>query len=693
LISSLSAGRAVMFKNVPFTIDALFAHEQPRRKPVTFTWRLVRRHGRPFLLLPEGGASGSTAMELYSAQRAFAKLCRFLIPFALRSPAASMFQRVTIEADAGSEWMQFLARQSGQKPERLQAPAIMFSGLAENRARLLLLLCDAGGYPIRVVKAGLHPIGRSTTDREADLLSSLPAEMIGCTGITGRFSNETVSAFATAFFPGKSLATDVGIEKLFHAWLSHDELVPIEDLAGWRELDVAAARAEVPQWPIIREALCGKKVRSTLFHGDFAPWNVRMTNLESIRAYDWESGNLKGIPAWDWFHFIVQSSFLLKDHTPERVAAELEQLVRSPRFQDYAGAAGISGLVEPLLLAYLLHKKYVVRPPKGDALITRLFDLIWAHWNWERKSTGQTEFISAWPVAPSAPEQVRAALRNLANLFWEPSLSPEAKPPLKDQIVKHWKWMGASLAWIAGVFGLSFITDPHLLFAPFYLFPCIFLVMKGDRRLASFIAYIAAIMVPLVFYSLRPAFAQFQIVVWNIIMRTVVFQLIVLLLDRVQKQSLDRTPRKPASEPDVVEAISGNWAVILISSLFLVAVVILDTFTDPGLILLPFYLLPCVVTTLAMNWRWGTVVALSAAILGPLLQWPDPGYGSFGIEAWNTFSRFLLFEAVVLLLERVRRQSILFRSGARRTHSESCELCGVNSTSAEVEPASGILTE
>jgi hypothetical protein len=648
-----------MLKDVLPAITALFAHAEPLREPVSFSWRLVRRKKRPFLLLPETARGAASSLELYSAQRPLAKLWCSLLPLLLKTPGADFLSRVSSQADAASEWMQFLARQSGQPADQMRTPAIKFGGVAEKSSRLVLLLCDPGGYPVRVVKVGLNPQGRATTEREADLLTRLPVDVIGCTGITGRFSNAALSAFATAYFPGKSLANDVGIENLFHDWLNAGPPEPVKNLASWRELESVASSQR--QWPALREALANHEVRSTIYHGDFTPWNVRMTNLENICAFDWEHGHLKGIPAWDWFHFIVQTSILVKRHSPERVAAELEQLVRSPRFQKYAGDARISGIIEPLLLAYLLHQRLVIQPQEGARLTGRLFDLLWTHWKWQRPSTGQTEIIRRGDIQPTAGLQIRSAFTQLANLFWQPSLSPEMQPGFWASLARHWKAVLVSLLWTGGVVNVHLLTSRHLLFTPFYLLPPIYLALKTNRALASFIALIAAVAGPLAFYLEDPKYAAFHIICWNIVMRAIIFQLVVALLDRIRRQSVHHQTRPASSEPNAIQALAGNWAVILIAVVFFGLVMVLDLATSSRLVFFAFYIFPCVILTLALNWRWGTYAAVLAAATGSMIQsFDDPGGDLLFFIYWNALMRLVIYETVVILLERLRRQNILF---------------------------------
>jgi len=88
--------------------------------------------------------------------------------------------------------------------------------------------------------------------------------------------------------------------------------------------------------------------------------------------------------------------------------------------------------------------------------------------------------------------------------------------------------------------------------------------------------------------------------------------------------------------------------------------------TNPFYIFLPLYLLPCVIFTLTLNWRWGTLAAVIASVVGPLGQrFDDSGYQLLSVELWNTFMRLIIFQTVVLLLDRVRRENILFAESSQ----------------------------
>jgi hypothetical protein len=653
-----------MFHAVLPAIETLFASEGPPRQPVHFDWWLIRRKGRPFLLLPATMTDAWVGLELYSAQRRRAKIWRAFLPLLFKTPAASLFDRVHFEADAGSEIMQFLARQSGLTATPIQAVAIKFGG-AVQRSRLVLLLCDETHRPVSVVKVGLDSSGREVTDREADLLEKLPFGMLGCIRITGRLNTPVLSAFATAYFPGDSPGDDAGMERLFHAWLNPGPSVPLASLETWRELAAMVAEADPGAWQVLSVALAGKTVRTTLYHGDFAPWNIRAINVQNLQVFDWERGRLQGIPGWDWFHFIVQTAILAKRLSVERVAAEVEQLLHSERFKKYAAEAGISDSAEPLLLAYLLHQKWVIKPHEGGKTTAELFELLSVCW----QMTPQPAGVPAAAPAESpgsgmwtgAVLQLKSAAAQLSNLFWEPSLTAIVPPPLRTQFLRHWPVVLLAGLMLAGVATAHYFSSTHLVFLPFYLVPCALLTWKIDWRWGALAATAAAAAGPLIVSMKDSGLHKLDVTVWNMVMRFLTLQLCVLFVGQIHKQKkLFRSHASPNRRP---VKFTGNWAVVLVSGLLFMIVAALDFVTDPHMIFLPLYLLPCMILTLVLNLPWGITAALVAAVSNSLVDYStSPDYEVAAVFGWNFVMHLAIFLIVTLLLDRICRENILFLS-------------------------------
>ena len=141
-----------MPKSIQPLLEMLCRAEQPSGKRLIFHWRLIRRHGRPLLLLPENSMDVRWGLELYSAQRRRAKIWRTALPRILRTPAVSLFQRITFEADTGSKFIRILSEQSGVPVDQLRAPSVKFGGVGEKKLRLALLVCDQTDRPAKVIK-------------------------------------------------------------------------------------------------------------------------------------------------------------------------------------------------------------------------------------------------------------------------------------------------------------------------------------------------------------------------------------------------------------------------------------------------------------------------------------------------------------------------------------------------------------
>jgi len=650
-----------MKNNIRSILAALFAGTD-HRSTVDFSWRLIYRRRRPFLLLPESFQAACTGMSLYSAQRKRAKIWRRVLPTLFQTPLSGLLsERIQIRAEISGEIIQFMAAQVGVEPERVVTPAIKISEVGD-RIRLVLLLCDESGRPARVIKVGLNDAGRQATDREADMLAQLPADRLGSIRVTGRFSSPKMSAFATEYFPGTSPFDDAGLEHLFHDWLNPHELVAPASLPLWQELDAAVGEPYRDAWWQIQSVLADKKIRTTLYHGDFAPWNIRVVSSRNLQTFDWERGRLRGLPGWDWFHFTIQTAILARRHSAERAAAEIEVMIHSPRFQKYAAAAGISEVVEPLVLSYLLHHLRVNRPLEGGQTCADLFNLLNAHWL--MKPTSTPEVMSVPECAVSVRQQLGNAIRQWNNLFWEPSLNSIERHSWLAEFKASWIYLlTASL--VLGLIGLvQFNSSSHIMFLPFYGVISSFLAWKAGRRWGMVFVVVAAATAPLVVALKDPSFREPGVMLWNTIMRFIILEMFVIFTDRIHQH---RQVVHYRQSPDIVTRtrLAENWAVLLTCGLALLGIAWLDYITDPHMIFLPLYLIPCMMLTLVFNLRWGITAALLATGIGCWVEYVTNRVSHYTLGevfGWNYAMRFGVALVVLLLLNRIRRENILFSS-------------------------------
>jgi hypothetical protein len=114
-------------------------------------------------------------------------------------------------------------------------------------------------------------------------------------------------------------------------------------LATWRDLDALLDQVLV--------RLSTLTLPTTIVHGDFAPWNLRL-DRGRLRALDWETGSLEGPPLIDRTHYLLSTGYLLRRWTVAEALARLAAFARSA--PDGLDEATVLVLQLTYLLDYLL---------------------------------------------------------------------------------------------------------------------------------------------------------------------------------------------------------------------------------------------------------------------------------------------------------------------------------------------------
>ena len=258
--------------------------------------------------------------------------------------------------------------------------------------------------------------------------------------------------------------------------------------------------------------------------------------------------------------------------------------------------------------------------------------------------------------------QLKSAAVQLSNLFWEPSLTAEVPPSLRTQFLRHWPFVLMAGLMLAGVATAHYFSSTHLLFLPFYLVPCALLTWKIDRRWGALAATAAAVAGPLIQSAKNADFHNPEVTVWNINMRLITLLLCVLFVEQIHKQR-KLSQRRTAQDHRPVK-FSESWAVVLASGLLFMIVAVLDFVTNPHMTFMPLYLLPCMILTLVLNLRWGIAAALVTAVSSSLMEYSaNPNYGVAEVFGWNFAMRLGIYLLIILLLDLIRRENILFFSG------------------------------
>jgi hypothetical protein len=243
--------------------------------------------------------------------------------------------------------------------------------------RFVFLLFDSLGNPTSVVKAGAGPVASRLIQREATFLRQIPAGTAAVPILRSVLEHEQAHAFALDFVPGNSpsLTDWPTMEKLLTSWLSGNRKIALRDLPSWQTLENAAGS----KLPPAVTTLSSVEVRPAIFHGDFAPWNIKVHN-GAWTLLDWERGELTGVPGWDWLHFVVQTSVLVQRASTARIVEKIERLFISQEFVRYAQRAGITRQERAFAIAYLHYCLHVLKQTEGFETIRALAELAERRW-------------------------------------------------------------------------------------------------------------------------------------------------------------------------------------------------------------------------------------------------------------------------------------------------------------------------
>lgn len=349
----------------------------PGSRPTeTRQFRLVQRAAEPFLLLPLKPQAAGRGLDLYPAQTRKARVLRAALRSLLRWGLSPGTQPVDLEIAVDAPVVRFVG--AGKAWADLQLAMLLGNPRAPGR-RFVLLIMDAQGEPLHIVKAGTDDKAEALIQKEAAFLQSHPAGRLHAPQLRGVFAGSSVSALALAYADGEPprTATESKLGDILGGWLNPETPLTFSMLPSARRLLASDTLSSVERQLLARLEV--RPIVSAIHHGDFAPWNIREeAGSGRWTVLDWERGETQGPPAWDWFHFRVQTAVLVERLRPKAILDRIESSLRDSHFQRYASAAGIIGLERELLLAYLLHARDVVRQTEGVEVIRALAEQLTA---------------------------------------------------------------------------------------------------------------------------------------------------------------------------------------------------------------------------------------------------------------------------------------------------------------------------
>jgi len=327
--------------------------------------RLLRRHGRPFLVLPRLAGPAAATLDLYPAQTRRARAARAVLRWLCRVSLPLWAGKVSLAVSPADPFVKFLASLTAEPAQGLPTLGILAGNPMSQGQRLLLLVFDARQRPVAVVKAGLSEQARGLIEKEESFLAAVPAGTRAVPRLRGTFQSTRLRALALDFFAGNSprLAQEAALPSLLESWGDPGRTIAVNETPDWARLEAACSGNDL--FAEVATSLRDRTVHPTIHHGDLAPWNIKVSSTGAWTVLDWERGELTGIPGWDWFHYVIQNAILVGRLRTSGLVQQIEGLLGSKAFQRYAVRGGIVGCERELALAYLLHVVEVIKPSEG----------------------------------------------------------------------------------------------------------------------------------------------------------------------------------------------------------------------------------------------------------------------------------------------------------------------------------------
>ncbi|HEX5451192.1 MAG TPA: phosphotransferase [Candidatus Limnocylindrales bacterium] len=117
------------------------------------------------------------------------------------------------------------------------------------------------------------------------------------------------------------------------------EAEPLAQLRAALDRDLAAFASIRPTLADLLVRLGSIRLPRTVVHGDFAPWNLRLAADGQLRAFDWESASLDGLPLIDEIHYRLQVGHHLRGWDIDRCAACLDEVIAEAGYRFGSAAA------------------------------------------------------------------------------------------------------------------------------------------------------------------------------------------------------------------------------------------------------------------------------------------------------------------------------------------------------------------
>ncbi len=267
----------------------------------------LRRNGHLLLGIPKDRIMAKLTLNLYQPQSSKAKFTVRLIKLMVGFRIHWLLPTVDLCIKDSSP----IAKLNGDSRE-----IGFLLGNPEAESRRTIVSYYAGDN-FEVAKIGIGSAAKISVLNEAKTIELIPLFYTGVVRSRRSLSLNNWFFYSTDFVRGiaPKKQDDSLVLALLTDWMKHFEKKRVSEISVWNDLVEMVKHSELKCADSVLKQLSNMEIMVGLYHGDFAPWNIKISDNKKLHVMDWENAILDGLAGWDWIHYLIRRSILVDGAT------------------------------------------------------------------------------------------------------------------------------------------------------------------------------------------------------------------------------------------------------------------------------------------------------------------------------------------------------------------------------------------
>jgi hypothetical protein len=223
------------------------------------------------------------------------------------------------------------------------------------------LVVNQQGDDYVVDKVGFGEDAGQSVRSELEVIKVLPNHLTGIPVLHGEHKGDNWISYSTSFVEGSSpgRGDDEQVISVLEDWMRDARVMPLSDTRQWQEMSEYASRNNLStEWIRLQNAGL-MKLKTGVIHGDFAPWNIKLSSVGEVMVLDWETGYNEGPAGWDWLHYMIQRATLVDNLTADDALKLCRTWGESKRGAKFLNNTGWGGQIELWIGTYLVYSSWI----------------------------------------------------------------------------------------------------------------------------------------------------------------------------------------------------------------------------------------------------------------------------------------------------------------------------------------------